>query len=204
MAMFDIIMENSFVHEGVLSSANMKSQLTTLLLKIYNGKADMADGKSIGQALKKVRGVKQSQYLFTIKGDMYDVTYYQHRYLVEDKKGILYQVDIWNKPMELISRTTVKKMYDPSSTNIPEKICKDFMSGYISMAKKAFLGYASISKNTMGIYMYTPEPGKQDSQLQGVSYGDNAPAILSLMNNMAKKYPDDLKQKSNNELSYIG
>lgn len=53
MALFDYIIESSFMHEGFLSSANMKSQLTTVLMKIFNGKTDMANGKDIESALKK-------------------------------------------------------------------------------------------------------------------------------------------------------
>lgn len=204
MALFDYIVESSLIHEGLLSSANMKSQLTTLLLKIYNGKTDMANGKSIGEALKKVRGVSKVQYMFSIEGGKSGVTYYQHRYIVEDNKEVLYQIDIWNKPMELISRTTVKKMYDPTSTKIPKRICGDFIKEYLSLSKKAFVGYASISKTTMGIYMYIPEKGKQDAQLQGVSYGSNASTIQSIINKMVKKYPQDLEKKSENEISYIG
>lgn len=204
MALFDYIVESSLIHEGLLSSANMKSQLTTLLLKIYNGKTDMANGKSIGEALKKVRGVSKVQYMFSIEGDKSGVTYYQHRYIVEDNKEVLYQIDIWNKPMELISRTTVKKMYDPTSTKIPKRICGDFIKEYLSLSEKAFVGYASISKTTMGIYMYIPEKGKQDAQLQGVSYGSNASTIQSIINKMVKKYPQDLEKKSENEISYIG
>ena len=204
MALFDYIVESSLIHEGLLSSANMKSQLTTLLLKIYNGKTDMASGKSIEEALKKVRGVSKVQYMFSIEGDKSGVTYYQHRYIVEDNKEVLYQIDIWNKPMGLISRTTVKKIYDPTSTKIPKRICGDFIKEYLSLSKKAFVGYASISKTTMGIYMYIPEKGKQDAQLQGVSYGSNASTIQSIINKMIKKYPQDLEKKSENEVSYVG
>ena len=204
MALFDYIVENSFIHEGLLSTANMKSQLTTVLMKIYNGKTDMASGKDIESALKKVRGVSKVQYMFSIEGDNSGVTYYQHRYIVEDNKDILYQIDIWNKPMELVSRTTVKKIYDPTSTKIPKRICEDFIKEYLSLSKKAFVGYASISKATMGIYMYIPEKGKQDAQLQGVNYGSNASNIQSIINKMIKKYPQDLEKKTENEVSYIG
>ena len=204
MALFDYIVESSLIHEGLLSSANMKSQLTTLLLKIYNGKTDMASGKSMEEVLKKVRGVSKVQYMFSIEGDKSGATYYQHRYIVEDNKEVLYQIDIWNKPMELISRTTVKKIYDPTSTKIPKRICGDFIKEYLSLSKKAFVGYASISKTTMGIYMYIPEKGKQDAQLQGVSYESNASTIQSIINKMVKKYPQDLEKKSENEVSYIG
>lgn len=204
MALFDYIIESSFMHEGFLSSANMKSQLTTVLMKIFNGKTDMANGKGIESALKKVRGVSKVQYMFSIEGDKDGVTYYQHRYIVEDKKEILYQIDVWNKPMTLISRTTVIKMYDPSKTRIPKKICGDFIKEYLSLSKKGFVGHASISKNTMGIYMLLPEQGKQDSQLQGHLYGANASNILSIMDKIVKKYPNDLERKSNNEVSYIG
>ena len=204
MALFDYIIESSFIHEGLLSSANMKSQLTTVLMKIFNGKTDMANGKDIESALKKVRGVSKVQYMFSIEGDKNGATYYQHRYIIEDNKDILYQIDIWNKPMELVSRTTVKKIYDPTSTKIPKRICEDFIKEYLSLSKKAFVGYASISKTTMGIYMYTPEKGKQDAQLQGASYGSNSSDIQSIINKMVKKYPQDLEKKTENEVSYIG
>lgn len=202
MPIIDSIVE-SILNEGFLSSANMKSQLTTVLLKIFNGKTDMADGKDIGNAIKKVRGVSKVAYLFSIEGDSsIGVTYYQHRYIVEDNKNIMYQVDVWNKPMDLVSRTTVKKMYDKSSTNIPDAICKDFIREYISLAKKGFAGYCSVLKNTMGIYMYTPERGKQDTQIMNKNYESFKSDIQTLINKIAEKYSDDLEIKSNNELVY--
>ena len=208
MAIFDSIMENyivdTVIREGLLSSANIKSQLTTVLLKIFNGKTDMANGNEIGKALKQVRGITNVMYLFSINGDKYGATYYQHRYIIEDNKNIMYQVDIWNRPFEIISKTTVKKMYDESETVIPEKICNDFLQEYIKLAKKEFVGYASISKRTIGIYMYTPQKGKQDSQRMGINYSEHKPDIRSIMTKLANKYPDDHELKSNNELSYIG
>ena len=60
MTLFDCILESSqFIHEGLLSSANMKSQLITVLLKIYNGKTDMDDAKDIESAIKKKFAVYQ-------------------------------------------------------------------------------------------------------------------------------------------------
>lgn len=190
------------LNEGVLSSANMKSQLTTVLMKIFNGKTDMASGKDIGNAIKQVRGVSKVAYLFSIEGDRFGVTYYQHRYIVEDNKNVMYQIDVWNRPMDLVSRTTVKKMYDKSSTKVPDKICKDFISEYLKLAKKGFVGYASISKNTLGIYMYSPERGKQDKQIMGANYGQHSSDIQSIINKIQKKYADEIDIKSNNELVY--
>lgn len=190
------------LNEGVLSSANMKSQLTTVLMKIFNGKTDMASGKDIGNAIKQVRGVSKVAYLFSIEGDRFGVTYYQHRYIVEDNKNVMYQIDVWNRPMDLVSRTTVKKMYDKSSTKVPDKICKDFISEYLKLAKKGFVGYASISKNTLGIYMYSPERGKQDKQIMDANYEQHSSDIQSIINKIQKKYADEIDIKSNNELVY--
>ena len=202
MPIIDSIGE-AILNEGFLSSANMKSQLTTVLLKIFNGKTDMASGEDIGNAIKQVRGVSKVAYIFSIKGDSSNgVTYYQHRYIVEDNKNVMYQIDVWNKPMDLISKTTVMKMYDKSSTKVPDKICKDFISEYLKLAKKGFVGYASISKNILGIYMYPPERGKQDTQIMGVNYGEHRPDIQSIINKIQKKYSNDLEIKSNNELIY--
>lgn len=193
----------SILNEGFLSSVNMKSQLTTVLIKIFNGKTDMASGKDIGNAIKQVRGVSKVAYLFSIEGDGYDgVTYYQHRYIVEDNKDVMYQIDVWNRPMDLISRVTVKKIYDKSSTKVPDKICKDFISEYLKLAKKGFVGYASISKNTLGIYTYSPERGKQDKQIMGANYGQHSSDIQLIINKIQKKYADELEIKSNSELVY--
>lgn len=194
-----------YVTEGLLSSANMKSQLVTVLLKIFNGKTDMASGNDIGKAIKQVRGVSKVAYIFSIEGTANDgVTYYQHRYIVEDNKDIMYQIDVWNRPMDIISKTTVKKIYDKSSTDVPDNICKDFISEYLKLAKKVFVGYASISRDTLGIYMYAPERGKQDKQLMGSNYGENKPNIYAITTKLTRKYPDELEMKSNNELRYIG
>ena len=62
MALFDYIVESSLIHEGLLSSANMKSQLITVLLKIYNGKTDMADAKDIECHQKSSRCIKSRTF----------------------------------------------------------------------------------------------------------------------------------------------
>lgn len=205
MALFDYILESSqFIHEGLLSSANMKSQLITVLLKIYNGKTDMADAKDIESALKKVRGVSKVEPLITLRSIIDGVTYYQHRYIVEDTKKVMYQIDIWNKPMALVSKTTVDKIYDPSRTNVPEKIVKDFLKEYVSLARKGFAGFPHVSKNTIGLYSYLPIPGKPDSPIVGMNYNDFKPDIERVMIKLANKYKDELEPKTKNELIYIG
>lgn len=123
---------------------------------------------------------------------------------MEDTKKVMYQIDIWNKPMVLVSKTTVDKIYDSSRTNVPEKIVKDFLKEYVSLARKGFAGLPSISKNTIGLYSYVPIPGKPDSPIVGMNYNDFKPDIERVMIKLANKYKDELEPKTKNELIYIG
>lgn len=204
MALFDCVLENSVLTEGALSASSMKVQLTSILLKIAGGNTDMASAKDIERAIGKVKGVRNVKWLLSISGDMGNTTYYQHRYIIEDKKDIMYQVDVWNKPLSVISKITLRKLYDPSNTNIPKEICEDFITEYIKLTQNQFLGYAEISKNTMGIYMFAPEKGKQDAQLQGHSYGANKDNIIRIVSKLVNKYPDQLEVSKNNIIKYIG
>ena len=47
----------NILNEGVLSSANMKSQLTTVFMRIFKGKTDMASVKHVVIAIKQDRDV---------------------------------------------------------------------------------------------------------------------------------------------------
>ena len=164
----------------------------------------MADAKDIESAIKKVRGVSKVEPLITLRSIKDGVTYYQHRYIVEDTKKVMYQIDIWNKPMVLVSKITVDKIYDPSRTNVPEKIVKDFLKEYVSLARKGFAGLPSVSKNIIGLYSYLPILGKPDSPIVGMNYNDFKPDIERVMIKLANKYKDELEPKTKNELIYIG
>lgn len=50
--------------------------------------------------------------------------------------------------------------------------------------------------------MYTPERGKQDTQIMTKNYESFKSDIQTLINKIAEKYSDDLEIKSNNELVY--
>ena len=205
MALFDYIIESSFMHEGrASSSTDTKKQLAIALRNMSTSIADINDGKIIEPAIKKLGIVSKIQYMGSNNWGKNGVQYHQHRYIVEDKNEILYQLDILSKPILSSISTTTVKIYDPSKTNIPKKICRDFIKEYLPLSKKNFVIHAFIYKNIMGIYMRLLTEEESNPYFQYSSYGADASKISSIMDKMVKKYPNDLKKISNNKVSYIG
>lgn len=205
MALFDAILED-FLIEGHFSSVGLKAKLIDILAKIYNGKIEIENADQLEAAIRKLPGIKkvewvsqyQSKYVPTQK------IIIQTRFLIMDMKDITYQLDVYNHPMKTIAKIDITKIHDPSICNIPDQYAISFLNNYVNLlARKGFAGYASISKNKVGIYahvragMYTADAPHQHNDFERFK-----PTI--------KKVIKDLYNKGNfeyialNELKYIG
>lgn len=207
MALFDIILEN-VITEGYLSSADMKSQLSTVIIKVFNGQIDMSDGNRLNTAIQKCARIKKSTLIMSIEGEYKDraTKYYQHRFFVEDIKGVLYQFDIWSRPDRILAKTSVTKIYDKKLCDIPEQYVTQFLGNYTStLMKQGFVGYPQVNKNTMGIYAHYRAGSKsQDEHIQSISFEKAKPTITKILNDIYSKNTDKFEYKSKNELKYIG
>lgn len=137
MALFDSILEsnfNGYITEGYLTTPKLKSSLLSVILKIYNGKIDMSNGKQLLQALKKCKEIDQANILYTLSSAMKDTgePVYQHRYIIftpstSHSSSAMYLLDIWNRTDKLFAQISLNLICDYDLCYIPEKYVTDFV-----------------------------------------------------------------------------
>lgn len=208
MALFDIILESNgmYITEGHFSSIGLKAKLTDILAKIYNGNVEIEDGDKIEVAIRKLPGIKKVEYLGSYKSrhTSTNTIIDQSRFLILDSKNITYQLDIWNSPTKTIARTDITKIHDPSMCNIPSEYAIPFLNDYVShLARHGFAGFASITKNKIGIYQHQRQGTyAADTPLQTKDFERFKPTIIKVLKNVYNK--GNFEYKSLNELRYLG
>ena len=197
MAIFDIIMEN------LLSGPIMSKKIRSVIDYIYGDKIKITDSQAIMNSLKKCKGVNSVEYLLSIDKSKGDKLHCMHRFFVEDSKGVIYVISIYNKPGDIFINAQTQVVYDESNCVIPRNICKDFLREYVSLAKRKYLGVGIIQKDKMGFYIIHPSEQSPEYDMVIDNYSNFSKSVDDILKKIESKYPKELKQKNLN-LLYIG
>ena len=113
MPIIDSIME-SVVTESMLSAAKLKISLTPILIPLITDKKKIADRDLVKKSLDKVKGVKNTYWIYSLDGHSHDpqkTKIYLHAFIVNDNKDIIYKVIIFIDT-NLKVQAKVEEIYD--------------------------------------------------------------------------------------------
>ena len=194
MPIIDSIME-SVVTESMLSAAKLKISLTPILIPLITDKKKIADRNLVQRSLDKIKGVKNTHWLYSLDGHRNDpqkTKIYLHAFIVNDTKDIIYKVIIFIDA-DLKVQAKVEEIYDEKKTTIPKPIVRDLLNVYLDLAEDAFFGLFRFSKNKMSILL---NYGLDNTRLDTINQGQVnnmvkfEPRIEKEFLNIVKKYPN--------------